>query len=174
MSKPMSPVVNIDDAPEEAGLGGERWGGFYKDLTPYMRSRGRRLGMNVTRMPPGRVGCPFHSHMLEDEIFYVLSGTGTLRYQEELYPLRPGDCISVPASTGEAFQIANTGAEELVYLGIGPNDPNEVCVYPDSGKVMVRSLQTVGFLKKTEYMEGEPEEPRIFAMAAAAGLTQGE
>jgi len=44
-----------------------------------------------------------------------------------------------------------------------------VCVYPDSGKVMVRSLGAVGRLAATEYMAGEPEVPTIFAMIAARG-----
>jgi uncharacterized cupin superfamily protein len=52
-----------------------------------------------------------------------------------------------------------------VYLGIGANSPNEVCYYPDSNKVMVRSLKTVGTLTETDYMDGEPERPLILDMA---------
>jgi hypothetical protein len=33
-------------------------------------------------------------------------------------------------------------------------------VYPDSGKVMVAGLGTVGVLTKTEYMHGESLDPR--------------
>lgn len=42
----------------------------------------------------------------------------------------------------------------------------EVAVYPDSGKVMVRSLKRVGFLEKVDTMAGEPAEPKIFELAA--------
>ncbi len=52
-----------------------------------------------------------------------------------------------------------------MYLAIGPHDADEVCVYPDSGKVMVRSLRAVGFLNKVPYLEGEPEKPKIFELA---------
>lgn len=158
-----SPVVNIADAPVESALGGDHWGGSYQVLTPLMEAAGRKLGVNLSRMPPGRSGCPFHYHMLEDEVFYILSGSGRFRYGEESYDIKAGDCISCPAGTKIAHQIANTGTEDLVYLGIGPNEPNEVCVYPDSDKVMVRSLGTVGRLAKTEYMDGEPEPPLILA-----------
>jgi len=106
--------------------------------------------------------------MLDDELFHVLSGTGVLRYGVETIPIRPGDTISCPAGTKVAHQIVNTGSEDLVYLGIGTDNPNEVCGYPDSGKVMVRALKTVGVLRKTEYMAGEPEPPLILDLAKNA------
>jgi len=163
MSKPAPHTVNIDEVPEEEYLEGEHWGHAYKVLTPSMGRTGR-LGMNVTRLPKGRAACPFHYHQLEDEVFYVLSGRGWLRYGDELTELRPGDCVSCAAGSGKAHQIANTFDEDLVYLAIGPNDPNEVCVYPDTGKVMVRSLKRVGYFEKTPYMEGEAERPKIFEL----------
>jgi uncharacterized cupin superfamily protein len=158
------PVLNIDDAPEQRYGDDPHWGGPFQVLTPFMQAKGRDLGVNLSRLAPGHVGCPFHAHQLEDEVFYIISGTGILRYGEAVYPLRAGDCISCPAGTGVAHQIANTGTEELVYLGIGRNDPNEVCTYPDSGKVMVRALKTVGRLARTEYMDGEAAVPAILSM----------
>ncbi len=118
----------------------------------------------MTRLPPGRAACPHHYHQLEDEVFYILSGRGWLRYDDQLSELRPGDCVSCPAGTGKAHQIANPFNENLVYLAIGPNDPNEVCVYPDSNKMMVCSLKHVGMLAKVDYMADEPSRPRIFEL----------
>lgn len=165
MNSTRGPVLNIDEAPEHDASDGEHWGGSYRVLTPYMDEHGGSLTMNVSRLPPHRVGCPFHFHMLDDELFHVLSGTGVLRYGEEIYPIRPGDTISCPSGTQVAHQILNTGSEDLVYLGIGADSRNEVCVYPDSGKVMVRGLKTVGVLNKTDYMAGEPEVPLILDLA---------
>jgi uncharacterized cupin superfamily protein len=137
-------------------------------LTPFMTANGGAVTMNVSRLPPQRIGCPFHFHMLDDELFFVLSGTGMLRYGEEIFPIRPGDAISCPAGTKVAHQIVNTGSEDLVYLGIGADSRNEVAVYPDSGKVMVRALKTVGILSKTEYMTGEPDRPLILDLVKNA------
>jgi hypothetical protein len=39
-------------------------------------------------------------------------------------------------------------------------------VYPDNGKVMVRSLQKHGYLTAAPYLEGEPEPPKVIALAA--------
>lgn len=161
-------VVNVEEANEIEHTMGEHWGAAYKVLTPVMRGHGGKLGVNFMRVEPGRTTCPFHSHQREDEVFYVLSGRGVLRYGEEIRELRPGDCISCAAGTGIAHQIANPFDEELQYLAIGTHDPDEVCVYPDNGKVMVRSLQKVGWLENRDYLEGEPDSPRIFGLASSS------
>jgi hypothetical protein len=66
MSDASGPVLNIEDAEEHQALDGDHWGGTYKVLTPFMEKQGGSLGVNLSRMPPGRVGCPFHYHLLED------------------------------------------------------------------------------------------------------------
>ena len=165
MPKDLSPVVNIEDVEEIDYLSGNSGGGFDKLLTPTMRERGGNLGVNRCRVPPGRAMCPFHSHQLEDEVFFVLSGSGVLRYGERIYQLRPGDCVSCPAGTGLAHQVANNGEVDLVYLAVGPHLAHEVCTYPDSGKVFIRSLNTVGHFAKAANMDGEPDPPRIFELA---------
>lgn len=160
-------VVNIDDVDDIESSTSARWGQSYRPLTPALDARPGSLGANLTRVKPGMAACPFHYHMREDEIFYVISGTGVLRYGEELFPLRPGDCVSCPAGTRTAHQIANTGDEDLVYLAVGPNDPDEVCVYPDTGKIMVRALKECGRLEVRPYMDGEPEVPKVFDLVSA-------
>ena len=162
MSSKLPHVVNVDQVPEIEHLVGEHWGGAYKPLTPSMDALPGRLGVSQSRLPPGRATCPFHYHQLEDEAFFVLSGRGVLRYGDDVRDIGPGDCISCPAGTKVAHQIANPFDRDLVYLAIGPNDPNEVCVYPDTGKVMIRSLDLVGHLEKKDYYAGEPDKPRIF------------
>jgi uncharacterized cupin superfamily protein len=84
------------------------------------------------------------------------------RYGETLQDIGPGDCIACPAGTGIAHQLANPFDQDLTYLSIGPHDPDEVCTYPDNGKVMVRSLKRIGYLETVDYLEGEPDKPRIF------------
>jgi uncharacterized cupin superfamily protein len=165
MSEPPSYIVNVDQVRDTEHTVGEHWGGSYRPLTPLLDAKVGGLGVNQSRLPPGRTTCPFHYHQREDEVFFILSGLGVLRYGDDVRLLRPGDCVSCPAGTKVAHQIGNPFAEDLVYLAIGANDPDEVCVYPDSGKVMVRSLGQVGFLNGTDYLEGEPETPKIFDLA---------
>ena len=163
-------VVNLDEAPLDHNGEGQ-WACTGRALTPVLdalknRAARARLGMNVTYLPAGHASCPFHSHALEDEVFYVLSGRGMLRYGDTVQALRAGDCISCPAGTGIAHQLANPFDTELVYLSVGLHEPNEICTYPDSGKVMVRSLQAVGVLRQTPYGEGEETPWRVFELLA--------
>jgi uncharacterized cupin superfamily protein len=133
-----------------------------------MRPRGGSLGINRMRLKKGQTACPFHSHLREDEAFFVLSGRGVLRYGDELRDIRAGDCISCPAGTHIAHQIANPHEEELVYLAIGAFDPHEVCVYPDSNKINVRGVKQLGRVSAMEYFDAEPQPPQIFALAEKA------
>ena len=165
-------IVNVDSVETITRTRGEHWGGSFEPLTPSMRPRGGRLGVSHMRLPPGRSGVPFHHHQREDEVFYVLSGRGVLRYGDQLHPLRPGDCVSCPARTGIAHQLANPYDEDLVYLAIGVHDPDEVCGYPDNGKVLVRSLQLIGKLESLEYMAGEPDRPKIFDLIEQSGMAK--
>jgi uncharacterized cupin superfamily protein len=157
-------IVNVDDVKEVEDFQGEHWGGTFKPLTPALDALRGRLGVNLSRVPPGRTVCPFHAHTLDDEVFFVLSGRGVFRYGDSVSEIRAGDCISCPAGSGTAHQLANPYEDDLVYLAIGPNHPNEVCVYPDSGKVMVRSLHVVGYLEPAPYYDRELDRPRIFDM----------
>lgn len=154
-------VVNVDALPEEGTPEGP-WQNTWKVLTPGMKPRGGLLGASITRLPPGKVGCPLHHHMREDEFFYVIEGRGVLRYGDTVREIGPGDAISCPHGTGVGHQIANPFDAELVYLAVGLNDPDEVCVYPDTGKVLVRSLRTVGWLEKAPYIEKEPVPCKVF------------
>ena len=48
----------------------------------------RKLGYNLTELPPGKAQCPFHSHRAEEEMFLILEGEGELRYGTERYKIR--------------------------------------------------------------------------------------
>lgn len=158
-------IVNMNDLPEQERAFGA-YGAAFQNLTPSMVPRGGRLGINRMRLAKGRTTCPFHYHLREDEAFFVLSGRGVLRYGEEVREIRAGDCISCPAGTKIAHQIGNPFDEDLVYLAIGPFDPHEVCVYPDSDKVSVRGVKMLGHVTRKEYFDDEPQPPKLFELAA--------
>jgi uncharacterized cupin superfamily protein len=58
--------------------------------------------------------------------------------------------------------MINEGETTARYLLIGDNDPNEVCMYPDSGKVQVRGFGRSIYRHgpKLNYFDGEKaDEP---------------
>lgn len=130
----------------------------------------RKLGYNLTELPPGSAQCPFHSHREEEEMFLILEGEGELRFGSQRYPVRAHDVIACPTGGAEvAHQIINTGTRPLRYLALSTQSPIEVCEYPDSNKVGVwasASLGAPGGLRKmfkadavVDYYEGESTQP---------------
>lgn len=94
-----------------------------------------KLGYNVTAIPPGKRAFPFHNHQVNDEMFFILSGSGTIRIGKEQHVIRSGDIISCPAGGPEtAHQIVNTGTEELRFLAVSSTFSPDIVEYPDSGR----------------------------------------
>lgn len=180
---PPAPVVNIADvlADPDLVIDNPERGAYQARLALIGRALGTgQIGINLTVVPPGKKAFPRHYHYINDEIFVVLSGAGTLHYGDSTHRLKPLDVISIRAGTGIPFQIANTGAEELRYLALSSLIPADVFHYVDSGKYGVmaggapfRDLSGEGGLPRFSkwmwqetavgYWEGEAE-------AGAAGV----
>lgn len=94
----------------------------------------RKLGYNLTTIPPGKCSFPYHFHWVNEEMFLILEGTGELRWPGGTTPLEPMDLICCPTGPDGAHQIRNTGATPLRYLALGTAEDPEVVEYPDSGK----------------------------------------
>lgn len=95
----------------------------------------RKLGYNVSSVPPGKAAYPYHCHRENEEMFLVLAGTGEIRIGASTHPIRPGDVIACPAGGPEtAHQIRNTGTSDLRYLAVSTRLSPEICEYPDSNK----------------------------------------
>ena len=130
--KRKSPIVNLADLPLEAyGKGGH----FAAMLGRVGATLGtRQIGCTLVVLEPGKRAWPYHLHYAEEELFVVLEGEGTLRYDDEEFPVRAGDVILTPPGPGTAHQIINTSERELRYLALSGKQHPEVCYYPDSDK----------------------------------------
>ena len=93
--------------------------------------------VEISRIPPGKAFCPYHSHSMQWEFYHVISGRGIARHQDGSTVIEPGDAFLF--KPGEAHQIRNDGTEDLVFYVIADNPIGESCHYPDSGKWLVRS-----------------------------------
>ncbi|RCS31010.1 cupin domain-containing protein [Rhodanobacter denitrificans] len=131
------PVLNIDEVVVQTGALQGDTAARYDLRKGEIASRigARKLGYRLTVVAPGKRACPFHSHHNEEEMFFILEGTGELRHGDARYPLRAGDVVACPPGGPEtAHQIINTGTAELRYLAVSTMEPVEICEYPDSGK----------------------------------------
>lgn len=135
----MRPILNIDEA---AYTGGDDSRPCYEASYAPLSSPigGSKLGASVCRVKPGSAFCPFHNHYGSEEHFYIISGTGVLRYGDATHAVRPGDYIVNPPGGPEvAHQLVNTGVEDLVYLALGVMVAPEIVFYPDSGKMLAKT-----------------------------------
>lgn len=132
------PIIHIDDVSLVEHGHGEAFAARLGAMAAPLGAG--KLGCRLTVVPPGKAAWPYHAHHANDELFVVLSGTGTLRYGGEDFPLKPGDIAVCPAGGREtAHQIRNTGEEDLKYLAVSSMAEPDVMEYPDSGKFGVLS-----------------------------------
>lgn len=169
------PVINLDEVelqpmPPAFTPTGDAAQRYAPRIGPIgARLGARQLGYNITALPPGKRAFPFHNHRVNEEMFFVIEGSGEIRIGEARYPLRAGDIVACPAGGAEtAHQIINTGDIELRYLAVSTQLSPEIAEYPDSGKYGVmasygadadgqpRSFRAVGRLGESlDYWEGE-------------------
>ncbi len=125
----------------------------------------RKLGASIDILAPGKMGCPYHLHHAQEEMFIVLEGHGTLRVAGQRLPLKPGDVVFVPPGPEYPHHIVNTSDAPLKFLSISTCDWPEVCEYPDSGKYLASvkrdDVRTFDAIQRTsnsvDYWDGEPE-----------------
>ena len=94
-----------------------------------------RGGMAHFELAPGETSVAVAHHTIE-EIWYFLTGRGEmwrkLGYQEEVVPVDPGTCITIPVGTH--FQFRSFGYEPLAALGVTmPPWPGEGEAYQVKG-----------------------------------------
>jgi uncharacterized cupin superfamily protein len=93
--------------------------------------------VEISRIPPGKSACPYHSHSAQWEFYHVISGRGQVRHQEGTTAIEPGDAFLF--EPGQPHELINDGAEDLVLYVVADNPIGESCHYTDSGKWLVRS-----------------------------------
>ncbi|HKY93088.1 MAG TPA: cupin domain-containing protein [Nevskiaceae bacterium] len=137
----MNPILNVADA-AAADITSEHGDFFACRATPLAEKLGAtRIGVNLTTVPPGKAAYPYHHHHANEEHFYVVRGTGRLRFGDAVHPLKPGDYVFCPPGGPEvAHQFLNDGTEDLVFLAFSTKQTPEVVGYPDSGKIGVRPV----------------------------------
>ena len=152
MSKPQR-IVNIAELALQDGGNGKGFQAKLGRVGPLLGLK--RLGCSLTVVPPGKRAWPFHRHHVTDELFYIVSGSGEVRLDDQTLAVRAGDLIA-----------SNTGASELRYLAISDVNTVDIIEYPDSGKVGMAagvkdgnlssaSYKAMGRVTPADYFDGE-------------------
>jgi quercetin dioxygenase-like cupin family protein len=104
-------VVNVKDV--------EALGGRFRALTAPLQAEG--LAINRLELQPGEAA-PDHNHREdeEEEVYVVISGSGTLRVDEEEIAVGADDFVRC---SPEAQRQMIAGEDGLVWIGIGVRKP---------------------------------------------------
>ncbi|HVP01105.1 MAG TPA: cupin domain-containing protein [Solirubrobacteraceae bacterium] len=78
-----------------------------------------RLGLSRYELGPGERGMPVHAHADEEELFFVLAGSGTALLGEAAYEVGAGDAILHPAGGPPHALVAGPQGIDVLAFGSG-------------------------------------------------------
>lgn len=119
-------------------------------VSPYKNGEGK-LTINFYTLQPGKSNYPYHQHFGREEVFYIISGTATLKTPKGEIDVSEGDVIVIPPNENGAHMLTNTSNEPVRYLDIDTQASPDVILYPDSGNVRIMA----GGMQKSFKMESE-------------------
>jgi uncharacterized cupin superfamily protein len=123
------------------------------------------IGAKHWRVPPGKWSTPVHVHGAEEEIFYVLSGSGVLLADGKAYAVGARDCVScLPETEAHSFRAGDDGLELLVF---GERKSVEAALLPRAGVFWLGAKWVDAGDDRhpwqRELAAGEPEVPALEA-----------
>jgi quinol monooxygenase YgiN/mannose-6-phosphate isomerase-like protein (cupin superfamily) len=113
-------VVNLDAVEDQAAKHG--FGEMGEARFAHGELGATQTGISLQRLRPGRSQMFAHHHRRAEEIYVVLSGSGTVTVDGETFEVSARDAVRVaPAST----RIFGAGPEGLEFLVMGPRRPGD-------------------------------------------------
>lgn len=127
--------------------------GLWTDLGSAAGSK--TVGVNRIRIDAGSWSTPFHRQTAEEEIFFVLDGTGVCMLDGAAFEVRVGDCVVHPPRETHSLRAGENGLDVLAF---GTRVRTEAAHLPRAG---------VSWLGGSWVDAGQGEHP--WAREAAAG-----
>lgn len=104
----------------------------------FPREEASKCTVNFVEVEPGNHAYSYHYHEMNEEVFYIISGTAVVRTPKGELALKAGDIITFPAGKEGAHVIRNSSkTEKLVYIDFGAINLPEIVHFPDTNKIMV-------------------------------------
>jgi uncharacterized cupin superfamily protein len=115
--------------------------------------------VSVNEIPPGKSAYPYHYHTQNEEVYYIISGSGTLKTPSGDRAVSAGDFLFFPADESGAHKLTNASESEmLVYIDFDTKNDIDIAFYPDSGKIGIWGKginQLYKVSDKVDYYENE-------------------
>lgn len=88
-------------------------GSEIRELLAHRNSVIRNQSLAEARLASG-ASTQEHYHAQTEEIYYIVSGQGKIRIENEIHLVRPGDAIAIPPR--QKHKLWNSGSETLTLL----------------------------------------------------------
>ena len=104
----------------------------------FPREESNKCRVNFVEVEPGNFAYGYHYHEMNEEVFYIISGTGIVRTPKGDITVKAGDAITFPTGPDGAHVIRNgSDTEKLIYIDFDAVNVPEIVHFPDTNKVMV-------------------------------------
>ena len=104
-------IAHWDEAPRRAEVG--HLGAVWSNLG--VAAGTKTVGVNRIQIDPGKWSTPYHRQTGEEEIFYVLSGSGVCLQDEGAFAVRAGDCVVHRLRQAHSLRAGDDGLDVLVF-----------------------------------------------------------
>lgn len=124
------------------------------------RSKDSQCYVAIYEIPPQKASYPYHYHLKNQEVFYIISGNGILETPNGNKIISAGDVIVCPPLEKGAHKLINSShTEMLTYLDCDTVNNPDLVYYPNSNKIgVILNGQSATFYKRqteVDYYEGE-------------------
>ena len=101
---------DVDDMAAQGGFSEHQEARF-----PRTALGAEQTGFNHLVVKPGQREAFAHRHQQAEEIYFVLSGSGSVKLDEQVVPLSPMDMVRVGPGVGRCFAAGDEPLEVLIF-----------------------------------------------------------
>jgi quinol monooxygenase YgiN/mannose-6-phosphate isomerase-like protein (cupin superfamily) len=118
-------IVNLEELEDLAPKAG--FGEFGEARFARQQLDAVDVGVSLQRLRPGRRQAFGHHHVVDEEVYVVLDGSGRVAVDDQVKDVRRLDAIRVAPGSARAFEA---GAEGLEFLAIGTHHAGDAQILP--------------------------------------------
>ncbi len=85
-----------------------------------------QTGFSHHTFKPGRTQAFGHRHREAEEVYFVVSGSGRMKLDEDFVDLQPRDVVRVGPTVTRAFEAGEDGLEVLAFGPLNAGDRGEI------------------------------------------------
>lgn len=103
-------LKDIDDSAVKFGYKGNHEARFASNPLGLTKA-----GLSLQKLLPGKRSPFGHKHKIQEEILFVISGSGQMKLDDSIIDLKPFDAVSIPAGIMQACAAGKEGLEFIIF-----------------------------------------------------------